>query len=132
MAEKNIPVTHEGRDMSAREESRLREGYLKPAVDIFETEEGLTMVADLPGISQEQLEVDIVHGLLTLRGKGEGGMKGEDLYREFSRANYYRQFQIPNEIDVNRVAAELKDGVLTLQLPKAEAAKPRRIEITTH
>jgi HSP20 family protein len=132
MAEKNIPVTHEGRDMSAREESRLREGYLKPAVDIFETEEGLTLVADLPGVSQEQLEVDIVQGLLTLRGKAEGGMSGDDLYREFTRANYYRQFQIPNEIEVSRVSAELKDGVLTLQLPKAEAAKPRRIEITTH
>jgi HSP20 family protein len=132
MAEKNIPVTHEGRDMSAREESRLREGYLKPAVDIFETEDGLTLVADLPGVSQDQLEVDIVQGVLTLRGKAEGGMGGDDLYREFSRAKYYRQFQIPNEIEIGRVAAELKDGVLTLQLPKAEAAKPRRIEITTH
>jgi HSP20 family molecular chaperone IbpA len=132
MAEKNIPVTHEGRDMSAREESRLREGYLKPAVDIFETEEGLTLVADLPGVSQEQLEVDIVQGVLTLRGKAESAMGGDDLYREFSRANYYRQFQIPNEIEIGRVTAELKDGVLTLQLPKAEAAKPRRIEITTH
>jgi HSP20 family protein len=132
MAEKNIPVTHEGRDLSAREESRLREGYLKPAVDIFETEDGLTLVADLPGVSQEQLEVDIVQGVLTLRGKAEGAMTGDDLYREFTRASYYRQFQIPNEIEIGRVAAELKDGVLTLQLPKAEAAKPRRIEISTH
>lgn len=132
MAEKNIPVTHEGRDLSAREESRLREGYLKPAVDIFETEDGLTLMADLPGVSQEQLEVDIVQGVLTLRGKAEGATTGDDLYREFSRANYYRQFQIPNEIEIGRVAAELKNGVLTLQLPKAEAAKPRRIEITTH
>jgi len=73
--------------------------------------------------------VNIDKGILTLRGYAEVESKGEDMYREFSLADYYRQFQLPDEIDPEKTSAELKDGVLTLFMSKAEAAKPKRIEI---
>lgn len=132
MTTRNIPVTGGEMALSGREETRNHETFIRPAVDIFETDEGLTLKADLPGVTKEGLEIDIDKGILTIQGSvsGEGG--GTTLYREFTLSNFYRQFQLPDEIDPERTRAELKAGVLTLSLQKAEAAKPRRIEVTTH
>lgn len=131
MAQTNIPVSREGGALS-REETRNPASYIRPAVDIFETEEGLQLLADLPGVEKEGLNIDIDKGILTIQGKSAYSRRGQDLLREFDLISYYRQFQLPDVIDAEKVAAELKDGVLTLRLPKAEAAKPRRIEITSH
>lgn len=114
---------------AGREEMRAPESYIRPAVDIFETEENLTLVADLPGVDKEHLDVHLERGLLTLKGTVKMSGKGESVFREFSLANYYRQFMLPSEIDAGKISAEFKNGVLTLTMPKAEAAKPRRIEI---
>ena len=132
MANRNIPVTRGEGAMRGREETRTPESFIRPAVDIYETEEGLTLLADLPGVAKDGLEVDIDKGILSIKGTVDEVGGGNDLYREFALANYYRQFQIPDEIDPEKASAELKDGVLTLQLPMAEAAKPSRIEITAH
>lgn len=133
MAQKNnIPITREGSDLQGREATRNTARFLRPAVDICETEEGLTLVADIPGVKKEGLSVDVDQGILTISGRSEEGLQGNAIFREFELAGYYRQFQLPTEIDTEKIAAELKNGVLTLRLPKAEAAKPRRIEITTH
>ncbi len=132
MANSNIPVSrHEG-TLVGREETRTPESFVRPAVDIFETEAGLTLLADLPGVTREGLEINIDKGILAIKGNIDLGAAGNELYREFALANYYRQFQLPDEIDSEKARAELKDGVLKLELPKAEAAKPRRIEITAH
>jgi HSP20 family molecular chaperone IbpA len=132
MTTRNIPVTRGEGAMTGREETRNMENYIRPAVDIFETEEGLTLMADLPGVAKEGLDVGIEKGILTIKGTVSGESSGSDLYREFTLASFYRQFQLPDEIDPEKTRAELKNGVLVLNLPKAEAAKPRRIEITAH
>ncbi len=133
MAQKNnIPVTREGSDLQGREETRNLTKFIRPAVDICETDEGLTLVADIPGVNKDGLSVDVDQGVLTIAGRTEEKRQAQAIFREFELASYYRQFQLPTEIDTDKIAAELKNGVLTLHLPKAEAAKPRRIEITTH
>ncbi|WP_291317472.1 Hsp20/alpha crystallin family protein [Desulfuromonas sp.] len=105
--------------------------FTRPAVDIFETNEGLTMKADLPGVNKEDLTIDIDRDLLTLKAETKPQPKGEAIRKEFELRGYFRQFQLPDEIDAGKVSADLKNGVLTLDLPKAEAAKPRRIEIAS-
>jgi len=123
------PVTQSERSLEASQSKGGRNRV--PAVDIFETDEGLTLMADLPGVNGEGLDVDIDKGILTLRGKVQLEKKEKCLFAEFTGGDYYRQFQLPDHIDIENVAAELQDGVLVLSLPKAAAAKPRKIEIST-
>lgn len=126
MGQKNI--SHGGsREMAGREP--IRTLIVRPAVDIFETNDGLTLIADLPGVSKEALQIDIDQGFLTIKADAKSHLKGELLEQEFVHGNFYRQFQLPSEIDTEKIAAEMLNGVLTLKLPKAEEAKPRRIEI---
>lgn len=128
MAEREITVRGETRP-AGREEVRAPENYIRPAVDIFETEENLTLVADMPGVNKERLDVNMERGVLTIKGRIAAEPRGEPLFREFSLADYYRQFELPNEIDSEKTEAEFKNGVLTLTMPKSEAARPKRIEI---
>lgn len=127
MAEKGM-VTREDTSL-AREGVRAPDAYVRPAVDIFETEDHLTLVADLPGVAKEDLDINLERGILTIKGAVKGGAPGKSVFREFALGNYFRQFQLPDEIDTEKTSAELKKGVLTLSLPKSAAAKPRRIEI---
>jgi HSP20 family molecular chaperone IbpA len=115
----------------SREATRARERYISPAVDIYETEEGLTLVADVPGLSEKSLNISIEQGILTIDGDAAAGV-GDLQYREFAMAGYWRQFQLSETLDAEKARAEVKHGVLTLHLPKAEAAKPKRIAITVH
>mgnify|MGYP000971750895 FL=1 len=108
-----------------------RAAMIAPAVDIFENDEALTLVADLPGVSKEHLELGIDRQVLTIEGRFDRAEEGA-LYREFGGNGFYRRFHLPDNLDLNQTAAELKDGVLTLRLPKAASAKPRRIEVTVH
>lgn len=128
MAEKDISVRKENVP-TGREEMRAAESYIRPAVDIFETDENLTLVADMPGVEKEHLDIDLDKGILTLRGTVKQAGRGDALFREFSLASYYRQFQLPNMVDTEKTSAEFKNGVLTLTMSKSETAKPRRIEI---
>jgi HSP20 family protein len=114
-----------------KEATRTLEQYQTPAIDIFETDEGLTLIADVPGLAKDDLEINFDQGVLTLEGKASHVPSGERLFREFSVTGYYRQFRIPESIDPDKTEAELKDGVLTLRLHKSEAAKPKRIEVKT-
>lgn len=104
--------------------------WLSPAVDIFETEEALTLVADLPGMGKEDLHLGVEGGILTIEGPAATG--DDAFYREFGADGYYRRFQLPENLDLEKIAAELKNGVLTVTLPKAAAARPRRIEVSVH
>jgi len=129
MSEKNLTVNEE--KALSREETRTSARYLTPAVDIFETDGGLTLIADVPGLSKEDLHVGIDQGVLTIDGAVKVTAAGSGLLSEFSVSGYYRQFRLPESIDPDRTTAELNNGVLTLQLAKAEAAKPKKIEIKT-
>ncbi|MCF8145421.1 MAG: Hsp20/alpha crystallin family protein [Deltaproteobacteria bacterium] len=102
-----------------------------PAVDIFETEKEITLLADMPGVKSADLDIDLRDNMLTLDGdvKPPEGTDEVDVIREYRTGKYYRQFTLSQLIDQAKIAAELKDGVLRLQLPKVEAATPRRIAV---
>jgi len=130
MTEKNLTNTETSSALS-RETTRNRDSYISPVVDIYETDEGLTLVADVPGLNEKSLSISVDQGILTIQGDASAGM-GPSLHREFAMAGYWRQFQLPETLDAERARADIKHGVLTLHLPKAEAAKPKRIAITVH
>jgi HSP20 family molecular chaperone IbpA len=113
----------------AREETRASERYIRPAVDIIETEEGLTLVADIPGAAKGTLDVNVEKGILTISAPASRTMPGRSVFSEFELAPYYRQFSIPEVLDHTKAKADFANGLLTLKIPKAEAAKPRKIEI---
>jgi HSP20 family molecular chaperone IbpA len=102
-----------------------------PAVDIFETDNEITLLADLPGVKSDNLNIDLNEGVLTLSGDIEPfeNPDEEDLMIEYEVGKYYRQFTLSEIIDQDKIEANLGDGVLRLRLPKAEKAKPRKIEV---
>lgn len=130
MAEKTVPSVREESTPSRREETREEERYITPPVDIFETKDGLTVVADLPGVDRSMLDVRVADGLLTIQGRTAHVAPGTLVDGEYRLLNFYRQFELPDEVDAEKIGAELKHGVLTLRLPKKEKAKPRKVEVS--
>lgn len=101
-----------------------------PRVDIYETEHELTLFADLPGVSPEDVDLRYENGELVLRGRvRQRAQPRNALLEEYEEGDFYRAFTIHESIDSSRIAAECKKGVLTVHLPKAEAVKPRKIAI---
>lgn len=130
MAVNGITAQNEERTLQPGEETRAPEKFLRPAVNIIEDESELLLTADLPGAAKETIEVHVDKGILTINAPVSSQTTGRPLYREFQWAPYYRQFQIPEVIDQGRMKAEFRNGLLTLHLPKREAARPRRVEVT--
>ncbi len=129
MAEKTVATRNEEKNVVKREVTRHPEYFVSPLVDIYETEEGLTLLADLPGVEKDGLKIAVEEGILTIEGKVADRPREDLLMQEFEPVNFFRQFELSEVVDQNRIAAELKHGVLTLRLPKAEKAKPRQIEV---
>ena len=102
---------------------------IAPVVDIYESEEEILLHADMPGVAKENLNVHIDNGTLDITGFREMKRCGAADWEEFGDVEYRRTFSVPQSIDVGKIDAELKNGVLRLHLPKSEAAKPRFIEI---
>ncbi len=102
-----------------------------PAVDIFETPEALTLVADMPGVPKEKIKVDIRDNHLIISGElaPPMGEKETLLAQEFYTGDFYREFHLGAIIDQAKIEASMKDGVLRLTLPKQEKAKPKKIEV---
>lgn len=103
-----------------------------PAVDILETEDTLTLKADLPDIKTEDIDVRVENDTLTLRGsrKFEKDEKAKGYHRiERSYGDFVRSFALPPTVEADKVAADYKNGVLTVTLPKKEAAKPRQVKV---
>jgi len=104
---------------------------LIPPVDVTEDESGITLVADLPGATRETLSIDVNGDTLTLEAslglEQPQGLQG--VYAEVRSARYRRSFTLSRELDSAHIDATLKDGVLTLRVPKLEQARPRRIEV---
>jgi HSP20 family protein len=110
----------------------IGEGRSSPAVDIRETDEALVIVAELPGVKQEDVEVTVADGALTIRGEREAGPADEGqvvLRRERTAGPFVRHILLPESIDGAAVTAAYRDGVLTIRAPKQEAARSRRIAI---
>lgn len=95
-----------------------------PAVDIFETDNELLLLANMPGVSEQGLQLEVSRGVLTVEAERQGTENG-------NKHGYYRQFKLSERIDADAGQAQLKDGVLTLRLPKTETAKPRKIAVNT-
>ena len=130
MSEKNL-TNYKNSSAQMREGTRPKDHFISPAVDILENQEGLTIVADMPGLDEDSLEVTIEQDVLTIKGNAPAG-SGDFQYREFAMAGYWRQFLLSDSFDAEKANASIKQGVMTLTIPKAESAKPKRIEVTVH
>ncbi|MBN1854522.1 MAG: Hsp20/alpha crystallin family protein [Pirellulales bacterium] len=102
-----------------------------PRFDIFEKDDELILWGDLPGVSAENLNIDFEKKELTIHGRVMPRSSGTQcLMAEYGVGDFYRTFAIGESIDTEKISAELKNGVLTLHLPKTEAVKPRKIAVT--
>jgi HSP20 family protein len=102
-----------------------------PTTDIFETDDALTVILEMPGADRDNIDVSVENGVLTVEGK-INFKKYEGLqpvYSEYNVGPYRRSFRISSRVDQDKIRAEMSDGVITLVLPKAEEAKPRKIEV---
>jgi HSP20 family protein len=129
MADTSMAKREGEKTVQSREETRASERYVKPAVNIIETANELIVMADIPGASKSSLDINVDKGVLTVNAPVSCSMPGRVLYTEFDYAHYYRQFSIPETLAHEKAKAEFSNGVLTLNVPVAEAAKPRKIEI---
>lgn len=122
----NVNQTEENRA------ERTRTGqYYRPHVDILEKDDDLVLVADMPGVKNDAIDINFEDGVLTIEGSVEPryGDKVNFLLCEYGIGDFYRTFRVSEQVDSNRIHAEYADGVLTIHLPKAEQAKPRKIMV---
>ena len=128
--EKQLQRSEKQEVTSSAEQTRTGPVFT-PAVDIFENESALTVLADLPGVTAKNLKIDLRENILTLTALVDSpqGEKETDVFREYECGTFFRQFTLAETIDQTKIEAELHDGVLRLQLPKTEAARPRQIAV---
>jgi HSP20 family protein len=128
---KNALVKKDEKRTQLTKPERTRGGVTyTPRCDIGETEDELVLYADLPGVKPDGVDVRFENGSLEIHGKCEPRQAGEDyLLSEYGVGDYYRAFTINEAVDADKIAAELKHGVLTVRLPKSEAVKPRKIAV---
>ena len=132
MTQKDLQV-QDKQELRAEGESTRNVPVYLPAVDIFESDDALTLIADMPGVAPEEVCIDLkdnqltIHGAATVYGEGE-----QSLLREYGVGDYQRQFTLGKMVDQSKIEALMKDGVLTVTLPKADVAKPRKIAVKTH
>lgn len=118
--------------LTGTERTRSRRGY-QPRVDILELPAELTLLADMPGVESDGVDIQFEKGVISIFGKVKDRQPESTRYfwNEYGVGDYYRTFQVSEVIDGSRISAEYSDGVLTLHLPKVEAAQPRKIEVQT-
>jgi HSP20 family protein len=129
------------KDLARREETAAAaqrraeeaEAVLRPAVDIFESSAEITLIADMPGVSKERLDVRVERDSLVVEGAAQLEMHEgmEALYADVRASRYRRSFALSNELDSDKIDANLKDGVLTVRIPKRAEMQPRKIEVRT-
>jgi HSP20 family protein len=120
------------REVESKQEATIPARVFLPATDIFETDEALTVILEMPGIDKDEVDVKVENDVLKIEGwidfsRYEGL---QPVYTEYNIGNYARSFQLSSKIDQDRISAELRDGVMTLVLPKSERAKPRKISVS--
>jgi Molecular chaperone (small heat shock protein) len=128
----NIQAQNRQEVQPAQDERRgEQQPFVIPPVDVFEDDSGITLLADLPGVSRDRLgvRVDGENLLIEAVAATVGPQDMQLIYGEAQVPSYRRQFTLSRELDASRIEANLKDGVLRLTIPKLEEAKPRRIEV---
>lgn len=103
---------------------------LTPFIDIYDLEDKIIILADMPGVSIESTDISVVKNQLTIRGKCSGSREGRPLIRQCPYYDYYRMFQLSDAIDTEGIETEMKNGTLTLMLPKKRLAQPTSIPIS--
>jgi HSP20 family protein len=128
---KDIETT-EKKALEKREETTWEGDTYQPAVDIYESETALMLQADVPGVKKEDVEIDLDNDVLTINARVSfGDYEGlSPLYSEYNVGNYFRRFSLGEIVDREKITADIEHGVLTVTLPKREAALPRRIELS--
>ncbi len=117
-------------DEKTPESYRDRVPVLSPPVDIYENEQEILLLADVPGVQEDGLSITLEKNELALHAKRHLAEEpGSVLARDFRDGDYYRSFMVPQGIDAEKVEAELKNGVLHVHLPKSDGLKPRRIQV---
>jgi HSP20 family molecular chaperone IbpA len=106
--------------------------FFVPSTDAYETEDGLTLVMEMPGVMRESLDVSLEDGVLTVEGRLDfSKYQGlEPVYTEYNVGHYARSFSLSDKVDQDNISAKIEDGVLTLTLPRAATARPRRIAVS--
>jgi HSP20 family protein len=121
----------EKRELEKKQESTVPARFYLPNTDIFETEQALSLIVEMPGVDKNKVDVRVEDGVLTIEGRLDfskyEGM--QPVYTEYNVGHYRRSFSLSNKVDQGKISAEMKDGVLTLVLPKPEATKPRKISV---
>ena len=124
-------AVREKQELARQEEQTVPGRYYVPAADIFETEDALTLLLEMPGVSKDNVDVQIENDVLRVEGKIDytAYKDIEPVYTEYNIGHYARAFTLSNKIDRDAISARVEEGVLTLTLPKAKEAMPRRITI---
>jgi HSP20 family protein len=115
-----------------KQESTIPIRAFVPTADIFETEQALSVILEMPGVEKDNVDISVENDTLTIQGRIDySKYEGlQPVYTEYNVGHYVRTFQISSKIEQGRISAELKDGVMKLVLPKAEKAKPRKIKVS--
>lgn len=131
MADQEVQVQQK-REVEKKQESTVPLRSFLPVADIFETDHALNVVLEMPGVAKDNVEIGIENDVLKISGRIDiAKYEGlQPVYTEYNIGNYSRSFQLSNKVDQDGIKAELKDGVMTLVLPKSEKAKPRKISVS--
>jgi HSP20 family molecular chaperone IbpA len=131
MARSQALEVQEKKELVSKDEKTVPARYYVPTTDIFETEDALTVVMELPGVERQAVEINIENDVLRVEARIDfSKYEGlEPLYTEYNIGHFTRSFTLSNKIDQQQISAQLDDGVLTLTLKKAQEAIPRRIPI---
>lgn len=124
-------AVREKQELAQQEEKTIPGRYYTPAADIFETDEALTLLLEMPGVGKDSVDVQIENDVLRVEGKIDYSAykEVEPVYTEYNVGHYMRAFTLSNKIDREAITARVEDGVLTLTLPKSKGALPRRITV---
>jgi HSP20 family protein len=132
MASKQELQVQQKRELEKKEETTIPARVFLPNADIYETKDALNVILEMPGVEKSSVDVRVEEGVLKVEGRLDSSKyQGlQPLYTEYNVGHYSRSFRLSNAIDQNKIAAELKDGVLSVTLPKVEETKPRTIQVT--
>jgi HSP20 family molecular chaperone IbpA len=124
-------ATKEKQQLSKQQEQTRPGRYFVPNVNIYEFDDSLKLWADMPGVREKDIRITLKNGVLTIVGQVATDMYMglQPMYTEYNVGNYYREFVMNEHIDESQIRATLRNGVLELELPKTEKAKPRQIEV---
>jgi HSP20 family protein len=131
MAPKQELQVQQKRELETKEETTVPARTFLPATDIFESQNALNVVLEMPGVEKNNINVSVQDGILRVEGRLDFSKYNtlQPLYTEYNVGNYSRSFRLSSKIEQHKIGAELRDGVLSLTLPKVEEPKPRTIQI---